>query len=242
MVFEIYAFDNRVINYELYEYFKNELKNILKNIPNEIIEIIVKKVDLNYQWLEIICKTYLQNLIVAFIFSDHYEDRYDNYLNPSLVLLYNNKKNIKNKNKIYFNEIDIIYNLNTDSINIPLNNISLLNNLCINNLNPEEIKNIIFENKINKYNSDIDQYNRRKYYEAFQDEVLKSKKWRGYIDIDELWSTENDFVANMYIVKDDHFKEILKLQKITNYKNILKEINFSNYNMFKFKDLIKEIT
>lgn len=221
MVYTVYTLitRNKIFVIEYIKYIINELKNILYNkIPYEIIENIVKNMDINYQWVEIrkrynlidsplsldfnlenyknLCKNYLPNLSIAFIYSTN---------NNIFYYLFGN--HLIDENIIY-QKIDIFYYLNYDSVNFIDSGIDFdyFNKYakCINNLKIEEIKKIFADINdedwghgyfecddygycyyIVRKNNETCYYEYcEKEYEMFIKEVIENKKWRCYIEKD----------------------------------------------------------
>lgn len=271
-MYSFYATRNYNINQELNNYILTSLNNILSKkdiLSIEIIENIVNNMDLNYQWIEIrkffnlenaplnldfnlenykdICKKYLTNITIAFIYNDYQAG----YLsgNPTLYFLSTFKIfDVKKQNDYeYLREfVDIIYHINKSSESFSFNSI------YIENLNIQEIKNIIVNGK--------DDYDMKKnYYENFIMYCVENRKWRTTIDIENGWNDRMDLVEayqKYHNPKEDqeHMDKYINLYKISNYEAAFhactcwnigkcnKNNYFSKYNQIKFKHFIKEIT
>lgn len=188
----LYSISNSIFNDDLGNYIEIILKDIFLKIPIEIIKNIVKYMDLNYQWIEIrkiykidnspltldfnlknyknICKKYLSNLTIIFIYGNHPFYR----SGPDLYYI------VKPLNFKYDKTVDIIYNINNFTVynNIPDNCI------CVNNLNIDDIRKI--KNISDRY--------KKQHFEKFNENVYNNNKWRSSIDIEEFWNIKMDVI------------------------------------------------
>lgn len=245
----IYVIEDEIFNIELYDYIKKELKRIIDNIlPYEIIECIIKNMDINYQWIEIrkkynlinspinldfnidnyqcICKKYLTNLKIAFIFT--FWDYSGINESPILYFLYdNNKQYDNNLNK----DIDIIYSLNYQSCYI--HSLYLKESICINNLNLNNLENL-FEEKFSSY---------RNWYLEFIDEVIEAKIWRNYIDvnINFLWDERKNIKNGKIDIINVFGSNSLLIEDYSLEKYCYKKKNYVNFDNITFKYLVKEL-
>jgi hypothetical protein len=209
-MYDSYCIDNYEFNYELNKYIELNLVDIFFNIlPNEIIKNIVENMDLNYQWVKIrkefnlkntplnldfnlqnykyICKKFLSNLTIAFVYQD-YQQGYISGL-PDIYFLSTPKEFDllkKNDNEYLDKFVDIIYYLNNSSISNYFSSI---------NFYIEQYDEDIFKKKIIK---DIKNERKRKiredYYESFIKDVIKNKYWRCTIKINNGWHNRKELV------------------------------------------------
>lgn len=229
---------------ELDEYILTILYNIFKDkIPSEVIKNIhnyLKDDDLNYQWLEIrkkynlfnsplnldfnlnnykeLCSKYMKNFNIAFVFNSIMHPVRSGFeIGVYFYFLYSTNPDIKEININTLKKIHVIYNIGDEVIAV--SDKKMILNLT--NLNIKEMYNEI-EN-MNIYNDDMLIY-------CFNDKVIKSEKWKSYLNIKDKWIDLLLFDQDEDEENDQDLLEMLSFEsnRIEGNQKVFKKLKESN--------------
>jgi hypothetical protein len=233
----------------------------------EIIENIIRNMDLNYQWIIIrkkynlihspinldfnienytyICNKYLSDLTIVFLYGYDKHKETEFWTLPEKLYLLVTKNNSLYKKQLtdIKGHIDIFYCLNNGSIS-SLKDLHWVYPIYYNNTN--QIINYVNTKRYNDIkvideeirDYSIYEHNINIYYNTFIKKVVKNKKWRTISFMDDFWNTKLD-ISN---IKNYGDYELNRWNKNPIIYNDIINNTIDPTKQITFKNFIKKIT